>query len=71
VWLYACFFPRIFMKQNLPLSILLTPSFLIGALTLSRAFQLIPEQSTAAIIVHHKDAKYYSVGESCVEQLMR
>jgi 5-methyltetrahydrofolate--homocysteine methyltransferase len=38
---------------------------------LSAAYQLIPEQSTAAIIVHHKDAKYYSVGESRVEQLMR
>lgn len=38
---------------------------------LSAAFQLIPEQSTAAMIVHHKDAKYYSVGESRVEQLMR
>jgi 5-methyltetrahydrofolate--homocysteine methyltransferase len=40
-------------------------------LTLSTAYQLIPEQSTAAIIVHHKNAKYYSVGESRVEQLMR
>jgi 5-methyltetrahydrofolate--homocysteine methyltransferase len=40
-------------------------------MTLSPAFQLIPEQSTAAIIVHHKAAKYYSVGESRVEQLMK
>ncbi len=40
-------------------------------MSLSTAYQLIPEQSTAAIIVHHKDAKYYSVGESRVEQLMR
>ncbi len=40
-------------------------------MTLSAAYQLIPEQSTAAIIVHHKDAKYYSVGESRVEQLMK
>ena len=40
-------------------------------MTLSAAYQLIPEQSTAAIIVHHKNAKYYSVGESRVEQLMR
>lgn len=40
-------------------------------MSLSPAFQLIPEQSTAAIIVHHKDAKYYSVGESRVEQLMK
>ena len=38
---------------------------------LSAAYQLIPEQSTAAIIVHHAQAKYYSVGESRVEQLMR
>jgi 5-methyltetrahydrofolate--homocysteine methyltransferase len=40
-------------------------------MTLSTAYQLIPEQSTAAIIIHHKDARYYSVGESRVEQLMR
>ncbi len=40
-------------------------------MTLSSAYQLIPEQSTAAIIVHHKDAKYYTVGESRVEQLMK
>ena len=40
-------------------------------LSLSPAFQIIPEQSTAAIIVHHKDARYYSVGESRVEQLMK
>ena len=40
-------------------------------MTLSAAYQLIPEQSTAAIIVPHRDAKYYSVGESRVEQLMR
>jgi 5-methyltetrahydrofolate--homocysteine methyltransferase len=40
-------------------------------MTLSPAYQLIPEQSTAAIIVFHPQAKYYSVGESRVEQLMR
>ncbi len=37
---------------------------------LSPAFQLIPEQSTAAIILHHPQAKYFSVGVSRVEQLM-
>jgi 5-methyltetrahydrofolate--homocysteine methyltransferase len=36
---------------------------------LTAAFQWIPEQSTAAIYVHHPDAKYYSVGVSRVEQL--
>jgi len=40
-------------------------------MSLATSGQLIPEQSTAAIIVHHKDAKYYSVGESRVEQLMK
>jgi 5-methyltetrahydrofolate--homocysteine methyltransferase len=38
---------------------------------LTSAYQLVPEQSTAAIIVHHPDAKYYNIGESRVEQLMR
>jgi 5-methyltetrahydrofolate--homocysteine methyltransferase len=40
-------------------------------MSLSVSGQLIPEQSTAAIIVHHPQAKYYSVGESRVEQLMK
>ncbi|HVN55502.1 MAG TPA: methionine synthase [Anaerolineaceae bacterium] len=39
--------------------------------SLTAAYQLVPEQSTAAIVVHHPDAKYYNVGESRVEQLMR
>jgi 5-methyltetrahydrofolate--homocysteine methyltransferase len=30
-------------------------------ITLTSAFQLVPEQSTAAIIVHHPEAKYYAV----------
>jgi 5-methyltetrahydrofolate--homocysteine methyltransferase len=38
-------------------------------LTLTPAYQWIPEQSTAAIIVHHPDAKYYSVGVDRVEQI--
>lgn len=38
---------------------------------LTEAYQLVPEQSTAAIIVHHPQAKYFNVGESRVEQLMR
>ncbi len=40
-------------------------------MSLSPAYQLIPEQSTAAIIVHHPQAKYYTTGESRVEQLTR
>jgi len=35
---------------------------------LTSAFQLIPEQSTAAIIVHHPEAKYYAVRGQAAER---
>jgi 5-methyltetrahydrofolate--homocysteine methyltransferase len=38
---------------------------------LTEAYQLIPEQSTAAMIVHHPQAKYFNVGESRIQQLMK
>jgi 5-methyltetrahydrofolate--homocysteine methyltransferase len=38
---------------------------------LTSAFQLVPEQSTAAIIVHHPKAKYYDIGKSRISQLMK
>jgi len=31
-------------------------------MSLTAAYQLVPEQSTAAIIVHHQGAKYFSLG---------
>ncbi len=37
------------------------PAEQIG-LTLTGAFQIVPEQSTAAIIIHHPEAKYFSIG---------
>lgn len=40
-------------------------------MSLTKACQLVPEQSTAAIVVPHPQAKYYSVGESRVEQLLK
>jgi 5-methyltetrahydrofolate--homocysteine methyltransferase len=40
-------------------------------MNLTAAYQLVPEQSTAAIIVHHPQARYYTTGESRVEQLMK
>jgi 5-methyltetrahydrofolate--homocysteine methyltransferase len=40
-------------------------------MTLTAAYQLVPEQSTAAIIVHHPAAKYFNIGESRVEQLFK
>jgi 5-methyltetrahydrofolate--homocysteine methyltransferase len=33
-------------------------------MSLTAAFQLVPEQSTAAIIVHHPQAKYFSIGKT-------
>lgn len=40
-------------------------------MSLTEGFQMVPEQSTAAIIVHHPQATYYNIGESRVDQLMR
>lgn len=40
-------------------------------MSLTAAYQLVPEQSTAAIILHHPQAKYYNTGETRVEQLMK
>jgi 5-methyltetrahydrofolate--homocysteine methyltransferase len=39
-------------------------------MTLTAAFQMVPEQSTAAIVLHHPEAKYYSVGEDRLKQLL-
>jgi 5-methyltetrahydrofolate--homocysteine methyltransferase len=40
-------------------------------MSLTSAYQLVPEQSTAAIILHHPEARYFNVGETRVEQLMK
>lgn len=40
-------------------------------MTLTPAHQLVPEQSTAAIIVHHPAARYFNIGESRIDQLTR
>jgi len=39
-------------------------------MTLTPAYQLVPEQSTAAIILHHPEARYFNVGEGRLEQLI-
>ena len=41
---------------------LLAPGSAIGV-TLTSAYQLVPEASTSAIIVHHPEAMYYMVRE--------
>jgi 5-methyltetrahydrofolate--homocysteine methyltransferase len=49
----------------------LLPAAQALGMQLSPAYQLIPEQSTAAIIIHHPAARYFTIGESRVEQLMK
>jgi 5-methyltetrahydrofolate--homocysteine methyltransferase len=39
------------------------PAEQIGV-SLTEAYQLVPEQSTAALVVHHPEAKYFSIGSS-------
>ncbi len=39
-----------------------------AGISLTDAFQLIPEQSTAAIVVHHPQATYFSIGGSTRER---
>jgi 5-methyltetrahydrofolate--homocysteine methyltransferase len=48
----------------------LLPAQAALGMELTSAFQLVPEQSTAAIIVHHPEAKYFNVGVNRVEQLL-
>jgi 5-methyltetrahydrofolate--homocysteine methyltransferase len=33
----------------------------IGVTLTEEGFQLVPEQSTSAIVVHHPDAKYFNI----------
>lgn len=42
---------------------MLLPTEQIGV-SLTSAFQLVPEQSTAAIVIHHPEAKYFSIGST-------
>jgi len=37
-------------------------------ITLTESFQIVPEQSTAAIVVHHPQATYFSIGGSVRER---
>lgn len=40
-------------------------------MSLTAAYQLVPEQSTAAIVIHHPAASYFNIGESRVGQLIK
>jgi 5-methyltetrahydrofolate--homocysteine methyltransferase len=47
------------LELNRPLFDLLKPEDY--GITLSETFQIHPEQSTSAVVVHHKEASYYNV----------
>jgi len=58
------------LEDHLKVFKLLSVESALG-MSLTSAYQLVPEQSTAAIIVHHPEAKYFNIGTSRVEQLMK
>ena len=48
----------------------LLPAEKAMGMKLTSAYQLVPEQSTAAIIVHHPAARYFNVGVNRLNQLL-
>ncbi|NIM92921.1 MAG: methionine synthase [Anaerolineales bacterium] len=67
---YSWGYPSIPQLQDHEKVFSLLPAESALDMSLSPAWQLIPEQSTAAIILHHPESKYFSIGVSRVEQLM-
>lgn len=49
----------------------LLPAASALGMQLTTAYQLVPEQSTAAIFVHHPAAKYFNTGANRLDQLTR
>lgn len=48
----------------------LLPAEAALGMQLTSAYQLVPEQSTAAIVVHHPAAKYFNTGANRLDQLL-
>ena len=46
----------------------LLPATAALGMSLTEAFQLLPEQSTAAVVIHHPEAKYYAVRGAAAER---
>ncbi len=49
---------------------LLPQAVLELGMVLTESYQWVPEESTAAIVIHHPDAKYFNVGADRVEQII-
>ena len=67
---YSWGYPAIPELQDHQLVFQLLPVESELGMILTSAYQLVPEQSTAAIIIHHPDATYFNIGESRISQLM-
>ena len=68
---YSWGYPAIPELEDHTLVFQLLPAESELGMTLTPAYQLVPEQSTAAIIIHHPEAKYFNIGQTRVEQLTR
>ena len=68
---YSWGYPAIPELQDHQLVFQLLPAESELGMSLTAAYQLVPEQSTAAIIVHHPEARYFTVGETRIAQLMK
>ncbi len=68
---YSWGYPAIPELQDHQLVFQLLPAESELGMSLTAAYQLVPEQSTAAIVVHHPEARYYTVGETRIGQLLR
>ena len=67
---YSCGYPSIPDLEDHEKVFELLPARKELGLGLSPAFQILPEQSTAAIVLHHAGARYFNIGESRVGQLL-
>ena len=68
---YSWGYPAIPDLEDHALVFQLLPAESELGMSLTPAYQLVPEQSTAAIIIHHPEARYFNIGETRVEQLTR
>ncbi|MCC6147165.1 MAG: methionine synthase [Anaerolineaceae bacterium] len=68
---YSWGYPAIPDLEDHKLVFQLLPAEKELGMQLTSACQLIPEQSTAAIILHHPQAKYYNTGENRIDQLLK
>ncbi len=68
---YSWGYPAIPELEDHAMVFKLLPAESALGMSLTSAYQLVPEQSTAAIFVHHPQAKYFNTGADRLNQLMK